>query len=251
MPAIAQQMTTSRSRNDVLDAVRRLPRILSGKEPDPTGTVEDMLDDLGRTALDLIYKSFLHKSAGGVDAAGIFWPPLKPETVAYKREHAGLVRKHAGERPRGILDAKQDKRWGQVFAYTYRWLLGQGLTMKEAAGSAAAHAWVVVKAEGGKTIIDVYGSRQVPILIDHGDLAESLKPDSGHPEQIFDVGAGYVRVGSSLPYAEAHQKGNPGKNLPKRQLWPETGATLPAEWDQAFQEVIDKWTGVLLEKLLA
>ncbi len=233
---------------DVYRVLAEIPAILSGAKPDPTGCVQPMLREMGEVALEHFYDAFIQKSRGSVDAAGLYWPDISSKTKAYSRQHAGLVRKKKGERPRGLLTDKQDKRWRAIFAYAYRSLRNKGDSISEAKSHAAAWAWHVLKAEGAITLQLVYGSAVVPILIDSGALAESLRPRSGHPDQIFRVEPGTVIVGTARRGAEAHQAGVPGR-LPRRQLWPDDG-TLPDEWQEKLMAVLEKWLPQIVQRLL-
>lgn len=245
---MSDRIQTSMSRQDVHAALAKLPGLLSGKLPDPSGIVQDTLRQLGEEALNRIHGAFLHKSRGGVDEAGISWAPLSPGTVAYKKQHAGLVRKKQGERPRGLLTEKQDARWRSIFAGKVRSLQGQGIPYEDAAGNAAALAWHILKLEGAKTLLEVFGGRSVNVLVESGDLAESLEPGSGSQHQVFKVEDGKVSVGSDLPYAMAHHKGMPSKNLPARRLWPD--GDVPASWQEAFRKIIEQGIGDLIRWLL-
>jgi hypothetical protein len=245
---MTDRIQTSMNRTDVRAALARLPGLLSGRTPDPSGIVHETMRRLGEEALNRIHGAYLHKARGGVDEAGISWPPLKPETVAYKRQHAGLVRKKKGERPRGLLTEKQDARWRGIFAGKVRSLQRQGLSYEDSAANAAALAWHILKLEGARLIRDVFGGRHVDVLIDQGDLIESLSPGSGSQHQVFEVGDGAVKVGSDLPYALAHHKGVPSRNLPARRLWPD--GDVPASWQTAFDQIIEQGIGDLIRWLL-
>lgn len=242
MPTI----NTALSREQVREIVHQLPALLSGQQPDPTGTVQEMFRELGTEALTLIHEAFLHKSKGGVDEAGISWPRLSRRYVAYGREHGGRKPKKQGERPRGLLTTKQDERWRKIFAGTYQRLLGQGSA--DAGANAAALAWHILKLEGAHTALDVYGNRQPDMLVKSGELLASLTPGSGHPAQIFEISPGTVKVGSRLPYAEAHNKGVPSRNLPARPFKPQ--GPLPERWRERFNAIIARYTGILLQRLL-
>lgn len=246
---------TKRSADEVQQDVGRLGSILAGHEADPTGgMMAAMLEELGDMALALISDSFIHLSQSGVSSDGRYWEPLKEKTVAYSRDHPGLVRKHPLDRPRGLLSAKQDKRWRGIFQAIYyslvRTYYKSPVYNKEAAGNAAAYAWQVLKSEGARTILAEYGRRVVDILQASGDLLESLTPHSGSSHQIFERGLGTVIVGSKLPYAGAHHRGNPSKNLPARPLWPDP-ANLPQEWQDKFMEIIAKYCGLMLQRMMS
>ena len=241
--------TTRKTKDEVVAALRQIPAIMSGQVPDSTGMAEPMLRHLGQTAQAIFHAAFLLKSKGGTDAAGIHWPDLSTLTKAYSRSHPGLVRKKKGERPRGLLSEAQDARWRQLYAHAYGSLLRDGNAAREAGAHAAAYAWSILKAEGARTMRQEYGSRPVDILIDKGDLAESLRPGSGHPDQILEIEPGAVTIGSARKYAGAHQNGVPGR-LPQRKLWPDNG-DLPAEWADQLMKVVGFWMGLMAQALVS
>jgi hypothetical protein len=242
------QSRTKQSGTQVHMVLGRLPAVISGDAPDPTGWVSWMYREMGMALLADLHAAYLVKSAGGTDAAGISWPDLKPETKAYSRDHPGLHRKKMGERPRGMLTEKQDKKWRALFRSGYAHFRKTGAGETEAKGHAAAWAWTVLKREGAVTMILVFGGAHVPILIKTGALLASL--EAGGPNNILRPEQHGVFVGSSLPYAGAHQAGVPGR-LPQRQLWPEEG-DLPKEWAEHLTAVMDKWMpriiGALVER---
>ena len=110
----------------------------------------------------------------------------------------------------------------------------------KAKSHAAAVAWTVVKAAGGKTMLDVYGSRQVQILVDTGRLRGSLTPGSvsetgvaaiynpcnelGAEDQIFNIEGRRIVIGTNVVYAKYHHV---GKGKRRRRLWPEV---FPQSW---------------------
>ena len=76
---------------------------------------------------------------------------------------------------------------------------------------AAAVAWLVLKIEGAKTLVDKYGHRIVEILRDTGLLLNSLSPGVYSSERVFKVGHGEVIVGTNRKGAAAHHHGVPGR----------------------------------------
>lgn len=244
--------TTSKTAAEVQAIVLRLPGLLAGQEADPTGLVNGLYLQLGETALELIHDAYLIKCFGGTDAAGIQWAPITERYNAYGREHVGLARKKIGDRPRGLLTDAQDKRWRSIYSRTYYWLIGKGLSDADASGNAAGYAWQVMKSEGARTMIQEYGHALVQTLVASGTMLEALTPGSGSPYQIVEshLAQGEVVIGVDLPYAGAHHQGNPAKGIPARPLWPDPDQ-LPTAWVDRFTDVLEEWTGRILERLVA
>lgn len=96
------------------------------------------------------------------------------------------------------------------------------------------------------TVVELYGGRQVEILIDTRELFRSLSPGlldrakvasemgmdkgpigKGNEDQIFGTPPGQVIVGTKSDKAGTHQHGT--AHVPKREMWPE-GGSVPREW---------------------
>jgi hypothetical protein len=69
------------------------------------------------------------------------------------------------------------------------------------------------------------GGRRAGVLDVSGRLLLSLSPPPGHPDQVFDVRPGRVRVGTRRPGARHQHRGT--YRIPIRRLWP---ARLPPAW---------------------
>jgi hypothetical protein len=69
------------------------------------------------------------------------------------------------------------------------------------------------------------GGRRSGVLFVSGRLLASLSPPPGHPDQVFDVSPGRVRVGTRRPGARHQHRGT--RRIPARRLWP---ARLPPAW---------------------
>ncbi len=257
------------SRRDVIRLAYRLRDILVGRQQDSHQVREGFLLSLGFAALSDIKDAYVTKADGGTDEMGVSWPDLSPKTKAYSRRFgpreqatlkkaAGLGRGHAfapgGNR--GLLTKAQLERWKQIFARNFN-RLSLSLPVKEAKARAAQIAWAVIKREGAQTKLEVYGSRKVQILRDTGVMLNSLSPGvlSGTPpamayskpsgeggdKQVFDAQGARIIVGTNDPRAGAHNNGVPGR-LPKRQIFPDNAAQIPAVWWQ-------RWLGVGLAAL--
>jgi hypothetical protein len=236
------------ARAKVLAIVRRVPQMAMGKIN--IGEAADaLMVRMGLTALMFIKQAFVIKASGGTDEAGESWVPLKKTTVAYSRRHLGVLwpgSKRAPFAPSWMLTEKQRKRWWDLYRS-----FGGGSPSGSAyhaigvgGGWAAARAWAIVKAEGGKTLLGEYGNTKVQILRDTGLLLNSLSPgfiptDQNPPvpppkpeDQVFSFAHGEVIVGTNRKWAIAHHEVR-GHN-PKRRLWPE-----PSKWPSGW------WSSIL------
>jgi hypothetical protein len=220
-------------------ALRQIPAILAGKQPDRTGHAQGILHALGIEALSIVKQAFITKSRGGTDEAGIKWQPLSARYLAYGRRHPGLKRDASNRRP--LLTADQDKLWRQVFARTWRGFTAKGMDDKDAQGQAASHAWVVVKAAGGKTLLGKYGDAPHEIGRDTGRGFNSLSPGSNSPDQILRTEPGAVTVGTNVAYmAHFHAK---------RPLWPSSDR-VPKAWTDRLGEVLADGIRLMVKALL-
>lgn len=237
------------------DMARRLARrvvlMLTGREADSGRIARGVFLSIGFAALNSIKQDFITKSRGGTGEDGVKWPPLSKEYLAYQRRFGpgekAALKKSAGlgkanrfgiGQNTGLLTAAQKKRWQSIFGTR---LARFSLSMPLAAAKtrAAQIAWATLKLEGAKTMLEVYGTRQVEILRDTGVLFNSLSPgqlDSPGPsavyspptgdggdKQVFELLGNGVIVGTNVPYAAAHQDG-------KRPFLPVT--SVPERWEQ-------------------
>lgn len=229
-----------------LAILQLISRLTGDSQTDPNA--RSVFYAIGFQALSDISDAFVVKARGGTAEDGISWPPLSKKYLAYGRrfgkgEQAALKRE-AGLGPQhhrgvagkgGLLNAQQQKLWNQVYARTIAWA-SMRFDAKTAQHIAAGHAWNVVKKSGGKTKLEVYGSRQVDILRDTGVLLNSLSPGyfdgmnyekptaEGGESQVFRPIADGIVVGTSVKYARNH---NEGTTVPKRQFLPDT---YPRVW---------------------
>src|SRR5262245_1258321 len=182
MPTLRLRLSRERARAALL----ALPGVLAGRLPDPGGTVRQLAEAVGVEALSIIKQEFVVKARGGTDGAGIVWKPLSPAYVAYKRRHPGLP-PAAQRRPRHLLTAAQDRLWRGVFVGVWHSLQGKGLADDEAKGLAAAKAWRVVTAAGGRTLLETYGGAPAEIGRDTGRLLASLSPELPGPDRVLEA----------------------------------------------------------------
>ena len=218
--AVTTQHSSREVRSLVAGLVAALAGHASGPRPDLVAGVKMRL---ARVLLSLIQEAYIEKSRGGTGSDGVTWDALKPETIAARStgagELTGLTRRgaHAG---RPFLTMAEDQRWKMIFATTRARLIGKyGLSEADAGARAGQAAWATLKREGGKTRLQVLGSRTVDIGRNSGELLKSLTVDSGSDAQILRIDEAGFAVGSALPYA--------GHFHAKRPLWSDQ---LPASW---------------------
>ena len=254
------------TRADIRRIAGLVGQILAGKEPDQHGIARGFMLTLGFAALSDIKDAFITKSRGGTDEMGITWPKLSKEYLAYHRRFgpgekarlkraAGLGRAHRtapGNKP-GLLTRAQLKRWRGIYSSLLRrFILSED--ERAAKAHAARIAWSIVKKEGAKTMLEVFGNRQVDILRDTGVLFNSLSPgqltgsgDSvsyikpsgdGGSEQIMEVAPGLVIVGTNVAYASRHQKG--GDGVPARPFLPDDAHPVPQVWWDRWAAIANK-----------
>lgn len=236
------------NRRQAIELTRRVLASLTGQTPDSSGIARGVFTGIGLAALTTIKREFAVKSRGGTDSAGVKWHPLSKEYIAYKRrfgpgERAAL-KKAAGLGPghrhgiggnRGLLSADQKKQWQQIFG-TRLARLSLSMPIKEAKELAARIAWATMKRRGAKTMLETFGNRQVEILKDTGVMFKSLSPGEMHgvtysppPDQVFDLLANGVIVGTTVPYATFHQHGTGKRHRP---FLPE--GDVPEAWEDEW-----------------
>jgi hypothetical protein len=251
-------INTSKSTARVLNAIARLPQVASGVMP-PHLLANAILIRIGLAVLGRIKTAFVVKSRGGTDDTGLRWKPLSPHTIAYHRRHPQKSRKgrtllrrlpaqskRAAYRPSFALTKRQREKWWRLYRR------GVAIYGNHPAGKkrSAAGAWIILKREGARTLMDLYGHAQVEILRDTGLLLNSLTPGIARSNrrpppvknQVFRLEPGVVTIGTNRLWAWTHHHGVPGK-IPQRRLWPDP-RNWPTTWwndflTQAQQGVID------------
>jgi hypothetical protein len=226
------------SKDEFRDLLRQLVAATSSDGPDPAGLVRGLQLRLGIAFLSQVQQDFLRKSRGMVGTDGILWPPLKPETIARRRITAAEKREAGigGRRTLGKLTSEEEAEWKRI--YDARLIqLRKSFEEKSARSKAAEFAsWAIKKKRGGKTKLEIFGSRKVDILRDTSELFRSFSPGiedqpSGADGQIFRTEPGAIIVGTNKkPW---HHHGVKGK-LPARPFWP-TNGEIPAAWMPALR----------------
>lgn len=246
------------SRFNAIDRIKNLLAQLTGKAPDHDGLARSVFYAIGFAALSDIQEAFIVKSRGGTDEAGIKWPPLSKEYLAYGRRFgkgeqaslkraAGLGRGHShgvNGKP-GILSKAQQERWEKLYKQNLAWLAARQ-PLPQAKVSAAKIAWATIKKEGAKTMLEVFGNRVVDILRDTGVLFNSISPgyfdgedyskptSEGGEQQIFRALMDGIVIGTNVVYARAHDEGCKKTGIPARTIFP---VNVPAVW-------LDRWSEI-------
>lgn len=201
---------------------------------------------LGFACLSCFYQAYLIKAKGGTDDQGITWPPLKPETIAYKRLHPGLNSKRkeaeaAGRPGRPLLTDAQDAIWRKV--YSQKLYEFEQANEADASGHAAAIAWIVVKNAGGKTIIGEYGDTKVEIGRDTGRainaMALAVRSQQSSDDVQVRTEPSAVLVAMRVSYMVHFHK--------KRPLW---NSKWPRSYAENCNDVAKSFFAEALPKLL-
>ncbi len=248
------------TRQEAVRVINSLRLALTGQGSDDNRIARGVFVAMGLAALSDIQRDFIRKARGDVGEDGVKWAPLQPATLAYSRrfgrgektrlkQAAGLNRGHSkGPTGSGLLNSAQLKSWIKHYRQSLAWLATKH-DMRTAKNIAASIAWNKVKAEGAKTMLEVYGNRPHEILRDTGVLLNSLSPGQiggdgasyrkpggdGGDDQVFELIGNGVIVGTNVGYAATHQNGSTKKNIPARPFLPKKA---PVVW-------IDRWSSVL------
>lgn len=248
---MAEVVTTTASRADITRLIRSLPAMMAGRAADHHGIAAGFRARLAFSFLSLVKLNFDILSKGGVGADGKKWLPNTREYLAYTKGRFGPTGRYtkAGkprhrENRRKHLTDKQFRQWNKDYKSSLKELSLRQSPAK-ARELAVTSAWAKSRATGAKTLLAAYGSQEDTILVDTGDLRNSLQPgelaesgvsasyQKGDSKQIFKQGPGIVLVGSKNKTAAFHhnaKKKNHGdgkKGTVQRRLWPEI---FPDSW---------------------
>lgn len=160
-----------------------------------------------------IHHAYMVKSEHGRDDLGNSWEDLTKHYKAYGRSDRGALtrnqrrKRNMTEAP-GLLTPNQYKRWKQVFHVVAR-NNKKKMGLQAAEEYAGKVAWTVIKREGGETLIDVLGDRQLQMMVVTGRLEKSLRPGRlttrkyfPRPEQWYEVDDTGLVLGSDVEYAD-------------------------------------------------
>lgn len=256
------------NRELVRNAVIQTVRGVTGNADTHLPLARGVLTAIGLAALGDIKSDFVRKARGETGEDGNTWPKLTKKYLAYGRRFGpgeqaalkraeGLGRGHrlAPGNNKGLLTAAQLKRWRGIFASVLA-RLAASMDLAAAKARAAQVAWAILKREGARTKLDVFGSRQVEILRDTGDLLNSLSPGEFLPtgeytppaDQIWEIQGNGIIIGSKLPYARAHNRGYPPKKIPARPFLPVD--RIPAVWAERWQAAANRATATAIATAL-
>lgn len=251
-------VTVSESQKPVIrDLITSLPGILSGRLTDVAGISRGFSSRIGYGIMSLVAPNFDKLGRGEQAANEEKWPPLSKEYLAYSRRFgtgeqsnlkkaAGLGKGHrfAPGDKKGLLTKDELKQWRRIYADRLAWYIMR-LPDAKAKEVAARIAWSVMKQRGAKTKLEVYGNRQVQILVDTGRGRGSLQPGivyesgpsaayqkpngKGGEDQVFELEPSGVTVGTNVGYMGAHHRDRlkGSKGPPTRRLWPRD---FPQDW---------------------
>lgn len=241
----------------VINKVANLEKYLSGELPDDTGAIRDALTAVGLVTLANVHNHFNKLSQGGTGDDGTVWERLSVVTLALRRKDTGIS---AISR---MLDELTGKN-GKVSPSRRRMFLNNAKRMRafyERGADRAARRRALKILELMKPYISdtrynktkkeledigkgkksrkavnrlIMASAGALILRDTGDLFNSLEPYLGAIGQIFNLGDGWVEIGTKKSYARYHQSPEPRKLkadgtpiLPRRPFIPDK---IPQSW---------------------
>lgn len=236
------------TRADVIRIALQLAAVLAGRAPDTRGVARGFSLTLGFAALSDIKDAFIVKADGGTDEMGVRWPPLSPVTIANRRVGTREGKSSA------LIQIRERVRKRETRKVLKRFRLS--LPEDEAQRRAKIVGSLAATRVTGRTKIETLGGRQVEILRDTGVLLNSLgpgritgsgvnisyskPPGEGGEEQIFEVGAGEVIVGTNVIYAATHQHGDAGRNIPARPFLPDANHPVPSAWWDRWLRLANK-----------
>lgn len=247
---------TQAARQHVIDFVRTLPSMITGRFPDPIGVGEGFRSRLAHQFYSLVAPNFDVLGRGAVGANNESWPRNSPRYLAYgkgpKSSRMGTghspntrLRDVATGGPLGLppqgtghLTEKQLDEWWYIYLQRRNLLISAGVEFKTAQRMGAVHAWNQMKRWGARTLLQSHGDRRDQVLVDRGILRSTMQPGylleligpdaqyrPPHRMQVFETEMGKVVCGTNHPHAAKHHLGK--GHLPVRRLWPRR---IPSPW---------------------
>ncbi len=240
-------MASRRSKEEVLRIARSVPKYIRGELDDEYGLAEAFWSGFINKLLEQIHDAAVIKSAGLGDELGVSWKALSLETKAYSKPSVRAQLFLPGRRSpkqgakttslRPTLTAAENQVWKTIYARSLKRTTANFLKNKNvqnllrndqrkflasmnrfnaaAQRGAAKKAWNTIKSRlGAKTLLELAGSVEVPILSESGDLIESFMPTGTTPyrpgpNQAVRYMRGKAKVASTLPYAKKQMKARP------------------------------------------
>jgi len=243
--------------------------MLAGRAQDNDQIARGFMLAIGFAALSSIREAYIEKARGGTDAMGIKWKPLKPATIA-NRKGPGDTRARisvsdtAGQRLAKTSQAQLVRDRERIRKReTKNALPGFLLSLPraEALRRARIVGGIKATAETGKTKVQTKGTREHQILVDIGTLFNSTGPgllrgasyqkptDRGGEQQIMLTFPGELIVGTNVPYASTHQRGDASRNIPARPFLPGDQYPVPQIWWDRWLRAANKSLVVAIEIL--
>lgn len=220
---MARTIRTKATPAQVQKLVRDLPAILRGRKPNRFRLYTIFWGAVAHSLFTDIHRGYEDKSEGDQDELGNTWDKLDEKYVAYKRPvypgeiPPSLRRRLKDQNTLGLLTPTQYAAWKQIFGViygSYRAKMGEDAA-KALAGQIA---WTKIKEQGGKTKLEVLGSRDVPIMRVTDRLIKSISPGDftktggyrkRNRDQVFELQKGTLTIGTKVPYADKHDKTRP------------------------------------------
>lgn len=254
----------------VLWKVANLPRYLSGELADDTGAIREALTAVGMVTLANIHDHFDVLSQGGVGHDGTQWEQLSVVTLALRQKDKGgaaisrLVTELTGNKSkvgtgRRRMFLRNAQRMRQFYergankAARRRALKILKLSKPYISETRYNNTKKELERIGSnkpvarKTINRlIFAAASALILRDTNDLFNSLEPVLGAMGQFFELGPGWVEVGTKKDYAKYHQSPEPRQLkadgtpiLPRRPFIPDI---IPNTW---YDDAVNALTTVL------
>lgn len=255
---------------EVMAKLMNLGRYLSGEIADPSGAIRDALVAVGLAVLHNIHEHFDRLSQGGTGDDGTVWDHLSVVTLALRMKDTSV---------NAIQEIVNDvnKKEGLISTSRRRLFLAQAKRIRRfyehgANGAARRNALrlletikpYISKTRYNKTKAELeaigtkrmnrkrlnrltFAAASALILRDTGGLFQSLEPYLGAIDQLFEIGPGWVDVGTMKDYAKYHQSPEPRKLnadgnpiLPRRAFLPDI---IPQFWYDDAINVLKEMLG--------
>jgi hypothetical protein len=247
---------TGVSRRELHARLRALPRVLSGRMPDPTGAVRGLQLAMGTALLGKVREAYVLKAQGGTDDMGVSWPPLAASTLALRRKvsgakavarlaaaYAGLPahrRRQVREQYRRLLRLYRDDAGGAAARRAARGLLRRLRAHLPPSRYKRLEAELRAAPAAERARRLALAGAHAEVLRDTGRLLNSLSPGVRSADRVLRAGPGEVVVGSNVAYLKYHQSARPRRRkadgtprLPRRQVLPDAGRPVPRAWWRA------------------
>ncbi len=260
-PAVSVRITWRGTRQQLIDALGRIPKILAGLLPDPGGVVKALLLRIGGVLLSKIQQAYITASEGQTNKLGITWQKLSPVTLLLRRTGAQGPKALAKLKARiagmpAATQARIKRQYRQQlailhnldpFSLRHRRAALRILNKKAKKGLVTPTRYKQLRKllTGGvkPAQLEHFALAQATALIlrDTGALLNSLSPGTASADKILKADVGKVIVGTNTKYFKYHQSDRPRAKkkdgtdkLPRRQILPDAGKPIPAEWYAAM-----------------